>query len=190
MFVAYHFDQPFHHQPQDKPQQPPFSVLCECRRFRSKSDLASRIPSCLANLPPPNRVHLRCGLVVSHSVAPDHASQHRPYSVLLVLSRFNNAGLSLAVISAPWRTRVASPRRPVRGCQASHTGRARGRAARRSAPTNPNRGYRSKEILRFNPIAAPAFSSLTSTSVIVRRIVRGPAIARRARRSEATCSER
>src|SRR5262249_53470332 len=38
------------------------------------------------------------------SVAPDHASRHRPYFVLLVLSRFNNAGLSPALISAPWRT--------------------------------------------------------------------------------------
>src|SRR5262249_31532218 len=52
----------------------------------------------------PNRVHLRCGLGVSHSVAPDHASRHRPYFVLLVLSRFNNAGLSPALISAPWRS--------------------------------------------------------------------------------------
>src|SRR5262249_50783341 len=93
-----------HHQPPDKPQQRPFTVLGESHWFRSFADLASRIPRWLANLP--GRIVFTCVAVgVSHSVAPDHASRHRPYSVLLVLSRFNNAGLSPALISAHWRTR-------------------------------------------------------------------------------------
>jgi hypothetical protein len=46
----------------------------------------------------PNRVHLRCGLVFSHSVASNPAFRRRSFFVLLVLSRFNNAALSAAVI--------------------------------------------------------------------------------------------
>jgi hypothetical protein len=34
-------------------------------------------------LPRPSRVQLRCGLVVSHSVAPDHAPRRCPYSLLV-----------------------------------------------------------------------------------------------------------
>src|SRR6516162_3226190 len=52
MFVAYHFDPPFHHQPPDKPQQRPFAVLGESHWFRSlrtwlRSSLAVS-PTCLA----------------------------------------------------------------------------------------------------------------------------------------------
>ena len=51
MFVAYHFDPPFHHQPPDKPQQRPFSVLAPVPLVPLLTDLASRIPSSLASLP-------------------------------------------------------------------------------------------------------------------------------------------
>src|ERR1700760_3724580 len=63
------------------------------------ADLVSLLASRLTNL--------RCGLVVSYSVASDPASRRRPYSVLLVLSRFNNAGLSPAVMGVPRRTSQA-----------------------------------------------------------------------------------
>src|SRR6516164_2970191 len=104
MFVAYHFDP---HSTTYHPTSPSSDPL-PCSLSPTGSALyglgfAHRQQS--RQLAWPNRVHLRCGLGVSHSVAPDHASRHRPYSVLLVLSRFNNAGLSPAVISAPWRTR-------------------------------------------------------------------------------------
>src|SRR6516165_9700320 len=104
MFVAHHF---VTHSTTNHPTSPssdPFP--CSLSPAGSVLDgLGFAHPSQSRQLTWPNRVHLRCGLGVSHSVAPDHASRHRPYSVLLVLSRFNNAGLSPAVISAPWRTR-------------------------------------------------------------------------------------
>src|SRR6516225_10066992 len=104
MFVAHHFDT---HSTTNHPTSPisdPFP--CSLSPAGSVLDgLGFAHPSQSRQLAWPNRVHLRCGLGVSHSVAPDHASRHRPYSVLLVLSRFNNAGLSPALISAPWRTR-------------------------------------------------------------------------------------
>ena len=103
MFVAYHFDP---HSTTYHPTSPSSDPLpCSLSPTGSVLDglgFAHRQQS--RRLAWPNRVHLRCGLGVSHSVAPDHASRHRPYSVLLVLSRFNNAGLSPALISAPWRT--------------------------------------------------------------------------------------
>ena len=95
-------------------RQAPAATLLRARSSPTGSaldGLGFAHPSLSRQLAWPNRVHLRCGLGVSHSVAPDHASRHRPYSVLLVLSRFNNAGLSPAVISAPWRTRAPVPRR-------------------------------------------------------------------------------
>src|SRR6516165_5891129 len=104
MFVAHHFDT---HSTTNHPTSPSSDPLpCSLSPAGSVLDgLGFAHPSQSRQLAWPNRVHLRCGLDVSHSVAPDHASRHRPYSVLLVLSRFNNAGLSPAVISAPWRTR-------------------------------------------------------------------------------------
>src|SRR5215467_7052267 len=110
MFVAYHFDP---HSTTNHPTSPSSDPLpCSLSPAGSvllrtwlRASLAGS-PTCLAE-----SVHLRCGLGVSHSVAPDHASRHRPYSVLLVLSRFNNPGLSPALISAPWRTRAPVPRR-------------------------------------------------------------------------------
>jgi len=103
MFVAHHFD---HHSTTNHPTSPssdPFP--CSLSPTGSVLDgLGFAHSQQSRQLAWPNRVHLRCGLGVSHSVAPDHASRHRPYSVLLVLSRFNNAGLSPALISAPWRT--------------------------------------------------------------------------------------
>ena len=100
MFVAHHFDT---HSTTNHPTSPnshPFP--CSLSPAGSVLDgLGFAHPSQSRQLAWPNRVHLRCGLGVSHSVAPDHASRHRPYSVLLVLSRFNNAGLSPALISAP-----------------------------------------------------------------------------------------
>src|SRR6516162_3556448 len=112
MFVAHHFDP---HSTTNHPTSPSSDPLpCSLSPTGSALDgLGFAHPSLARQLAWPNRVHLRCGLGLSHSVAPDHASRHRPYSVLLVLSRFNNAGLSPALISAPWRTRVASPRRPA-----------------------------------------------------------------------------
>ena len=115
MFVAYHFDP---HSTTNHPTSPSSDPLpCSVSPAGSAlHGLGFAHPWQSRQLAWPNRVHSRCGLGVSHSVAPDHASRHRPYFVLLVLSRFNNAGLSPAVISAPWRTRVASPRRPVLQC--------------------------------------------------------------------------
>src|SRR6516162_3326768 len=103
MFVAYHFDP---HSTTYHPTSPSSDPLpCSLSPTGSVLDgLGFAHPSLARQLAWPNRVHLRCGLGLSHSVAPDHASRHRPYSVLLVLSRFNNAGLSPALISAPWRT--------------------------------------------------------------------------------------
>src|SRR6516162_3686200 len=104
MFVAYHFDP---HSTTNHPTSPSSDPLpCSVSPTGSALyGLGFAHPSPSRQLAWPNRVHLRCGLGLSHSVAPDHASRHRPYSVLLVLSRFNNAGLSPALISAPWRTR-------------------------------------------------------------------------------------
>src|SRR6516162_10838819 len=104
MFVAHHFDP---HSTTNHPTSPSSDPLpCSLSPTGSALDgLGFAHPSLSRQLAWPNRVHLRCGLGLSHSVAPDHASRHRPYSVLLVLSRFNNAGLSPALISAPWRTR-------------------------------------------------------------------------------------
>src|SRR6516164_9312018 len=104
MFVAHHFDTHSTTNHPTSPNSDPFP--CSLSPAGSVLDgLGFAHPSQSRQLAWPNRVHLRCGLGVSHSVAPDHASRHRPYSVLLVLSRFNNAGLSPALISAPWRTR-------------------------------------------------------------------------------------
>ena len=104
MFVAHHFDTHSTTNHPTSPSSDPFP--CSLSPAGSVLDgLGFAHPSQSRQLAWPNRVHLRCGLGVSHSVAPDHASRHRPYSVLLVLSRFNNAGLSPALISAPWRTR-------------------------------------------------------------------------------------
>src|SRR6516165_3983281 len=102
MFVAHHFDP---HSTTNHPTSPSSDPLpCSLSPTGSALDgLGFAHPSLSRQLAWPNRFHLRCGLGVSHSVAPDHASRHRPYSVLLVLSRFNNAGLSPALISAPWR---------------------------------------------------------------------------------------
>ena len=112
MFVAHHFDTHSTTNHPTSPNSDPFP--CSLSPAGSVLDgLGFAHPSQSRQLAWPNRVHLRCGLGVSHSVAPDHASRHRPYSVLLVLSRFNNAGLSPALISAPWRTRAGSPSRPV-----------------------------------------------------------------------------
>ena len=109
MFVAHHFDTHSTTNHPTSPNSDPFP--CSLSPAGSVLDgLGFAHPSQSRQLAWPNRVHLRCGLGVSHSVAPDHASRHRPYSVLLVLSRFNNAGLSPALISAPWRTRAAVPR--------------------------------------------------------------------------------
>src|SRR5262245_52671893 len=103
MFVAHHFD---HHSTTNHPTSPssdPFP--CSLSPTGSVLDgLGFAHSQQSRQLAWPNRVHLRCGLGVSHSVAPDHASRHRPYFVLLVLSRFNYAGLSPALIRAPWRT--------------------------------------------------------------------------------------
>src|SRR5215471_13110306 len=108
MLVAHHFDTHSTTNHPTSPSSDPFP--CSLSPAGSVLDgLGFAHPSQSRQLAWPNRVHLRCGLVVSHSVAPDHASRHRPYSVLLVLSRFNNAGLSPALISAPWRTRAAVP---------------------------------------------------------------------------------
>ena len=103
MFVAYHFDP---HSTTYHPTSPSSDPLpCSLSPTGSALDgLGFAHSQQSRQLAWPNRVHLRCGLGVSHSVAPDHASRHRPYSVLLVLSRFNNAGLSPALISASWRT--------------------------------------------------------------------------------------
>ena len=110
MFVAHHFDTHSTTNHPTSPNSDPFP--CSLSPAGSVLDgLGFAHPSQSRQLAWPNRVHLRCGLGVSHSVAPDHASRHRPYSVLLVLSRFNNAGLSPALISAPWRTRAPVPRR-------------------------------------------------------------------------------
>src|SRR5215469_12044506 len=131
MFVAYHFDP---HSTTYHPTSPSSDPLpCSLSPTGSALDgLGFAHSQQSRQLAWPNRVHLRCGLVVSHSVAPDHASQRRPYSVLLVLSRFNNAGLSPAVISAPWRTSigfqpVCSVWRGMRVCAAK--GRAPARPA-------------------------------------------------------------
>ena len=114
MFVAHHFDTHSTTNHPTSPNSDPFP--CSLSPAGSVLDgLGFAHPSQSRQLTWPNRVHLRCGLGVSHSVAPDHASRHRPYSVLLVLSRFNNAGLSPALISAPWHTRAPVPwRRPHR----------------------------------------------------------------------------
>src|SRR6516165_6177232 len=104
MFVAHHFDTHSTTNHPTSPNSDPFP--CSLSSAGSVLDgLGFAHPSQSRQLAWPNRVHFRCGLGVSHSVAPDHASRHRPYSVLLVLSRFNNAGLSPALISAPWRPR-------------------------------------------------------------------------------------
>jgi len=115
MFVAHHFDTHSTTNHPTSPSSDPFP--CSLSPAGSVLDgLGFAHPSQSRQLAWPNRVHLRCGLGVSHSVAPDHASRHRPYSVLLVLSRFNNAGLSPALISAPWRTRAPVPwRRGTKG---------------------------------------------------------------------------
>src|SRR5262245_47917284 len=114
MFVAHHFDP---HSTTNHPTSPSSDPLpCSLSPTGSALDgLGFAHSQQSRQLAWPNRVHLRCGLGVSHSVAPDHASRHRPYSVLLVLSRFNNAGLSPAVISAPWRTGQRSW--PLRICR-------------------------------------------------------------------------
>src|SRR5215831_15963 len=107
MFVAHHFDTHSTTNHPTSPSSDPFP--CSLSPDGSVLDgLGFAHPSQSRQLAWPNRVHLRCGLGVSHSVAPDHASRHRPYFVLLVLSRFNNAGLSPALISAPWRTGTGS----------------------------------------------------------------------------------
>ena len=124
MFVAHHFDTHSTTNHPTSPNSDPFP--CSLSPAGSVLDgLGFAHPSQSRQLAWPNRVHLRCGLGVSHSVAPDHASRHRPYSVLLVLSRFNNAGLSPAVISAPWRTRAAVPR-------------SRGNPIKTGRPPDPN----------------------------------------------------
>ena len=118
MFVAHHFDTHSTTNHPTSPNSDPFP--CSLSPAGSVLDgLGFAHPSQSRQLAWPNRVHLRCGLGVSHSVAPDHASRHRPYSVLLVLSRFNNAGLSPALISAPWRTRASGPSAPCWTMQAS-----------------------------------------------------------------------
>jgi len=116
MFVAHHFDTHSTTNHPTSPNSDPFP--CSLSPAGSVLDgLGFAHPSQSRQLAWPNRVHLRCGLGVSHSVAPDHASRHRPYSVLLVLSRFNNAGLSPALISAPWRTRGPAQRGGGRLCR-------------------------------------------------------------------------
>jgi len=45
MFASYHFDQPFHHQPPDKPQQLPFPVLCKSSWFRSRRTWLRAFPA-------------------------------------------------------------------------------------------------------------------------------------------------
>src|SRR5215831_10216985 len=123
MFVAHHFDTHSTTNHPTSPSSDPFP--CSLSPDGSVLDgLGFAHPSQSRQLAWPNRVHLRCGLGVSHSVAPDHASRHRPYSVLLVLSRFNNAGLSPAVMCAPWRTRgvACNSREFVEAGRSSFTG--------------------------------------------------------------------
>src|SRR5262245_14521410 len=104
MFVAYHFDPHSTTNHPTSPSSDPFPCsLSPAGPFWT--DLASLFPRSLANLPRRIVFTFVADWGSRTRLLQTHASPHRPYSVLLVLSRFNNAGLSPALISAPWRTR-------------------------------------------------------------------------------------
>jgi len=81
---------PFHHQPPDKPQQRPFTVLGESHWFRSFADLASRIASSLALLP--GRIVFTC---VADWVSRTRLLQTMPRGIALTLCFLFSHGLTM-----------------------------------------------------------------------------------------------